>query len=257
MKKLIPLLLLVVAMPSWAQRQFDIEVIIFKRALNPEQTAESWPDSLPELSMDNVGYLNDTNYRNRKGVTRLPASSYKLTPQVKKLRNHAGFEVLTHMAWRQGDGNRYRAPTFRIKAGRDFSGQFNSDGSPKGANTGTEVIDGVTEENISRPLYELDGKLQIYVEHYLYADVQLDLKQSTTREVKLEDNPLVFTEISNLEGDDTVQAGMMENITPTIHTEQFLKSYRMDQKRRMRSTETHFLDHPLLGVIIQVRRVPE
>ena len=244
-------------MPSWAQRQFDIEVIIFKRALNPEQTAESWPDSLPELSMDNVGYLNDTIIVIEKGhsFTGFLIQTDSSSEEIKK--SCWLWEVLTHMAWRQGDGNRYRAPTFRIKAGRDFSGQFNSDGSPKGTNTGTEVIDGVTEENISRPLYELDGKLQIYVEHYLYADVQLDLKQSTTREVKLEDNPLVFTEISNLEGDDTVQAGMMENITPTIHTEQFLKSYRMDQKRRMRSTETHFLDHPLLGVIIQVRRVPE
>ncbi|NOH70993.1 hypothetical protein F0225_06515 [Vibrio pectenicida] len=257
MKKLIPLLLLVVAMPSWAQRQFDIEVIIFKRALNPEQTAESWPDSLPELSMDKVGYLNDTNYRNRKGVTLLPSSSYKLNPQVQKLKSHAGFKILSHMAWRQGDGNRYVAPTFRIKAGRDFSGQFNSDGSPKGTNLGTEIIDGVTEESISRPLYELDGKLQIYVEHYLYADVQLDMRAPSTHEVKLEDTPLIFTQLSDSEQTETVQAGLMEDITPKVHTEQFLKSYRMDQKRRMRSTETHFLDHPLLGIIIQVRRVPQ
>ncbi|MDF4825758.1 CsiV family protein, partial [Vibrio parahaemolyticus] len=35
----------------------------------------------------------------------------------------------------------------------------------------------------------------------------------------------------------------------------FLKSYRLDQKRRMRSGETHYLDHPLMGMIIQVRRV--
>ncbi|MCO4789722.1 hypothetical protein DK293_13990, partial [Vibrio cholerae] len=28
-------------------------------------------------------------------------------------------------------------------------------------------------------------------------------------------------------------------------------------KRRMRSGETHYLDHPLMGVIIQVRRVAE
>ncbi|NMU76239.1 hypothetical protein HKB17_03900, partial [Vibrio parahaemolyticus] len=34
-----------------------------------------------------------------------------------------------------------------------------------------------------------------------------------------------------------------------------LKSYRMDQKRRMRSSETHYLDNPLMGMIIQVRRV--
>ncbi|WP_333003457.1 peptidoglycan binding protein CsiV [Vibrio coralliilyticus] len=257
MKKLIPLLLLVVAMPSWAQRQFDIEVIIFKRAVNPEQTAESWPNSVPEISMKRVGNFNDASYRQQKGVEMLPASSYELNPQAQKLKNHAGFKVLLHTAWRQGDGNRYVAPTFHIQAGRDFSGQFNADGSQKGSDIGTEVIDGVTEESIAKPLYELDGKLQVYVEHYLYADVKLDLKAPSVRDVTFEAKPLEFTPTDNTVAEDTVQVGLMEDVTPTVYTEEFLKSYRMDQKRRMRSTETHFLDHPLLGMIIQVRRVAQ
>ncbi|WP_339389576.1 CsiV family protein, partial [Vibrio neptunius] len=105
MKKLIPLLLLVVAMPSWAKRQFDIEVIIFKRAVNPEQTAESWPNVVTEISMKRVGNLNDTGYRAQKGVSLLPAAAYKLNPQARKLQSHAGVKVLLHTAWRQGDGN--------------------------------------------------------------------------------------------------------------------------------------------------------
>ncbi|QSA20002.1 hypothetical protein JV197_08680, partial [Vibrio furnissii] len=47
----------------------------------------------------------------------------------------------------------------------------------------------------------------------------------------------------------------LESVSPTVDVESFLKSYRMDQKRRMRSGETHYLDHPLMGMIIQVRRV--
>lgn len=46
MKRLIPLLLLLIAMPSMAARQFDIEVIIFKRAVDAEKVSESWPNSL-------------------------------------------------------------------------------------------------------------------------------------------------------------------------------------------------------------------
>ncbi|KJY93222.1 hypothetical protein TW84_04960 [Vibrio neptunius] len=257
MKKLIPLLLLVVAMPSWAKRQFDIEVIIFKRAVNPEQTAESWPNAVPDISMKRVGNLNDTGYRAQKGVSLLPASSYKLNPQVRKLKNHAGFKVLLHTAWRQGDGNRYVAPTFHIQAGRDFSGQFMPDGSQRASETSTEVINGVTEESIASPLYELDGKLQVYVEHYLYADVKLDLKAPSVRDITFEAKPLEFTPTNDVTAENTVQVGLMEDVTPMVHTEEFLKSYRMDQKRRMRSTETHFLDHPLLGMIIQVRRVAQ
>ena len=256
MKKLIPLLLIFVALPSWAQRQFDVEVIIFKRAVDAEKVTESWPNALPQINMENVGSFGDTNYRARKGVKMLPKSSYMLDAKAQKLRNHAGFQVLMHKAWRQGDKGRLSAPIFHITAGRDYSGQFNPNGSPIGSGN-ESVIDGVTEHSIPQPLYELDGKLQIYVEHYLYADVELDLKEPSVRDVTLQDREIDIDETVTWDGinTNTVQAGLMTEITPTVHTEEFLKSYRMDQKRRMRSSETHFLDHPLLGMIIQVRRV--
>jgi len=103
----------------------------------------------------------------------------------------------------------------------------------------------------------LNGKLQVYVEHYLYADVKLHLKATSVKDVTFEAKPLEFTPTDNTVAEDTVQVGLMEDVTPTVHTEECLKSYRMEQKRRMRSTETHFLDHPLLGMIIQVRRVAQ
>ncbi|RTZ16535.1 hypothetical protein EJ063_06970 [Vibrio aquaticus] len=255
MKKLIPLLLMLVAMPSMAQRQFDIEVIIFKRAVDAEQTAESWPNKLPEINLERAGSFSDTSYRAKKGVQMLPYSAYELTGEVDKLKRHAGFEVLMHKAWRQGDQGRFGAPTFHIQAGKDYSKQFHKDGSMIGSKSDYEVLDGITEESIPQALYQLDGKLQIYVEHYLYADVELDLKAPSVREVVLEEKSP--EELDNeLNGQDqVVQVGLMEDVTPTVHKEEFLKSYRLDQKRRMRSTETHYLDHPLMGIIIQVRRV--
>lgn len=262
MKKLIPLLLFFVALPSWAQRQFDIEVVVFKRSVNPEQTAESWPNSQPAISLDGTGTFADSSYRARKGVQMLPYSSYKLNNEVTKLKKHAGFEVLLHKAWRQGDRGRLSAPTFHIQAGKDYSNIFDAEGNRIGSKQAKEVIDGVTETSIPKPLYELDGKLQIYVEHYLYADVELDLKSPSVREVVLQD-PIDIepstTEVT-AQGEQaitnsTVEAGFMEQVSPTIEKQEFLKSYRFDQKRRMRSTETHYLDHPLMGVIIQVRRV--
>ncbi|CSI85636.1 Uncharacterised protein [Vibrio cholerae] len=83
----------------------------------------------------------------------------------------------------------------------------------------------------------------------------LDLKKPSVREVVLQDSPLELG--TNEEQGATVQAGMLESVSPKVQEETFLKSYRLDQKRRMRSGETHYLDHPLMGVIIQVRRVAE
>ncbi len=254
MKKLIPLLLMLVAMPSMAQRQFDIEVIIFKRAVDAEQTAESWPTDVAKVNLERAGSFSDASYRAKKGVQMLPASEYALNSEVKKLNQHAGFKVLMHKAWRQGDQGRFGAPIFHVQAGRDYSGKFNPDGSMI-EESQSQVLEGITEESIPKPLYQLDGKLQIYVEHYLYADVELDLKSPSVKEVTLQEHQPEMLTAEPATDNQVVQVGLMEDVTPTVHKVEFLKSYRFDQKRRMRSTETHFLDHPLMGVIIQVRRV--
>lgn len=255
MRILIPLLLLCVSMPSWAARQFDIEVIIFKRAVDAESTTESWPNQLPKIEMDNVGSLESDSYRQAKGVTLLPRSAYQLNSQEAALRNHAGFKVLKHIAWRQGDRGKASAPIFRIVGGKDFSGVYNSDGSQRNGNALSLQSDGYTEESITGPLYELDGKLQIYVQHYLFAETTMDIREPSVREVRFEAQPLEeqSQEFGEVEGN--VQVGNLAEISPTVTEETFLKSYRLDQKRRMRSSETHYLDNPLMGMIIQVRRV--
>ncbi len=259
MKKLIPLLLLLVSMPSLAQRQFDIEVIIFKRAVDAEKVNESWPNTLPEINMQRAASFANASYRQSKGVQMLPASAYQLDAQEQQLKKHAGFQVLLHTAWRQGDDGRGSAPVFHIQAGKDYSGQYNADGSVIGKNTNQSSLNGVTESSIGKPLYELDGTLQVYVQHYLYAEAILNLKEPSVREVVMQDQPL---DVAVNEGstdanaaDNTVQVGNLAPVTPTVDVEKFLKSYRLDQKRRMRSGETHYLDHPLMGMIIQVRKV--
>ncbi|MDE1513588.1 MAG: peptidoglycan binding protein CsiV [Vibrio sp.] len=256
MNRLIPLLLLLLAMPSMAARQFDIEVIMFKRAVDAEKVSESWPNSLPPLNFARAGSFADVSFRQSKGVILLPSSAYQLNEQAQKLSNHAGFTVLLHTAWRQNDQGRQAAPVFHIQAGQDFADQFQADGNPIGSRTSDAPIDGVTEMSIAKPLYELDGTLQIYVQHFLFAEALLDLKKPAVREVTLQDAPLQLSLMPE-EQDATVQAGLLEAVSPQVQEQRFLKSYRLDQKRRMRSGETHYLDHPLMGVIIQVRRVAE
>ncbi|MCL9774665.1 peptidoglycan binding protein CsiV [Vibrio methylphosphonaticus] len=282
MKKLIPLLLLLVSMPSLAQRQFDIEVIIFKRAVNPEKVNESWPNDIAQIDFKRSGAMSDANYRGSKGVKMLPYSAYELTGEVEKLKKHAGYSVLFHKAWRQGDQSKAYAPTFHIRAGKDYSSTFNVDGTEKGNDDNhSSPVDGVTEVAIDKPLYELDGKLQVYVQHYLYAETQLDLKAPSSKEVVITaptqntdplaasgtlDSDAVAVDTNAISGSTTEQnganaddanviAGHLQDVAVQTEVQTFLKDYRLDQKRRMRSNETHYLDHPLLGMIIQVRRV--
>ncbi|MGF1790915.1 peptidoglycan binding protein CsiV [Photobacterium profundum] len=294
MKKLIYLLLLAVSWPSFAARQFDVEVILFKRNINPEQVNESWPEQLKQVDMQGALSLEDTAALKAKGVTILPSSQYALDAQYNKLKKHAGFTPLAHIAWRQGDQNQANAPKLYITAGRDFSEQFLPDGrSKKDVEQPTNAIsidsdsnnDGITitadnstsllsnsnnnADTRSDSLYQLNGMLQVYVQHYLFLDANLDLREPSRREVIMtkpllesivnEQNAMnVDTDTATENGIDVnsnVQIGHLQEVKKNIKVEEFLKPYRLSQQRRMRSGEIHYLDNPLLGVIIQVRRV--
>ncbi|NLS13049.1 hypothetical protein HGP28_09125 [Vibrio sp. SM6] len=250
MRLFIPLLLLCVSLPSMA-RQFDVEIVIFKRTVDAEQTMEAWPNTQPTIDMRRVAEFTDIEYQTAKGVTLLPENDYQLNSQIRALQNHAGFEVLFHKAWRQGDEGSRSAPTFHITAGKDYSGEFVADVTTSQGNT--ESITGT----VLTPLFELDGKVQVYVQHYLYADIELDLKQPSVRNVTIADTELNEESFFVDSVDGNVQIANMAEISPTFEQETFLKSYRFDQKRRMRSGETHYFDNPLMGVILQVRRVEQ
>lgn len=294
MKKLIYLLLLAVSWPSFAARQFDVEVILFKRNINPEQVNESWPEQLKQVDMQGALSLEDTAALKAKGVTILPSSQYALDTQYNKLKKHAGFTPLAHIAWRQGDQNQANAPKLYITAGRDFSEQFLPDGRSKkdveqptnaisiDSDTNNAGISVVTDNSIpllsgsnndvdasSDSLYQLNGMLQVYVQHYLFLDANLDLREPSRREVIMtkpllesivnEQNAMnIDTDTATENGIDVnsnVQIGHLQEVKKNIKVEEFLKPYRLSQQRRMRSGEIHYLDNPLLGVIIQVRRV--
>ncbi|MDO6541195.1 peptidoglycan binding protein CsiV [Photobacterium sanguinicancri] len=278
MKKFIYLLLLVVSWPSFAARQFDIEVILFKRNINPEQVNESWPDAQKPIDLRGTIAFSDTEHLAAKGVRVLPPSQYQLNNEYAKLKNHAGFTPLAHIAWRQGDKSRGAAPRIHLTAGKDFSDRYFEDGSSRDAvtaqanqdfsgttpseeggivvttdnGTANTGINNINESAIKNSLFELDGKLQVYVQHYLFVEADLDLREPGRREVIVGTEPL---EIDTLGNEGNVQVGHLQEVKKRVEVEEFLKDFRFKQTRRMKSSETHYLDHPLMGMIIQVRRV--
>ncbi|MGF1690229.1 peptidoglycan binding protein CsiV [Photobacterium kagoshimensis] len=279
MKKFIYLLLLVVSWPSFAARQFDIEVILFKRNINPEQVNESWPDTQQAIDLRGTIAFSDKDRLSAKGVRVLSPSQYQLNSEYNKLKNHAGFTPLAHIAWRQGDQGKGAAPRIHLTAGKDFSDRYFADGTSRDAvslsapqdistdaapntdsgmvvTTDNDVtsasINNINQPAINKPLFELDGKLQVYVQHYLFVDADLDLREPGRREVIVGTEPL---EIDTLGGEANVQVGHLQEVKKRVEVEEFLKDFRFKQTRRMKSSETHYLDHPLMGMIIQVRRV--
>ncbi|PSW07288.1 peptidoglycan binding protein CsiV [Photobacterium lipolyticum] len=282
MKKLVYILLLAVSWPTFAARQFDVEIILFKRNINPDQVSESWPDQLKPLDMRGTMTFGNTDSLAAKGVTPLSPDQYQLTNQYQKLQNHAGFTPLAHVAWRQGDEGKGAAPKFHLVSGKDFSDRYLADGTSKAElrrrqlsapdsthdpELGSDITITIGQEGADTdlatdaadseaPLYQLDGSIQVYVQHYLFADVNLDLREPGRREVIVGTEPLESDSIET-ETETNVQVGHLQEVKKKVEVEEFLKSYRLSQQQRMRSGETHYLDHPLMGMIIQVRRVGE
>ncbi|MGR6832279.1 CsiV family protein [Aliivibrio wodanis] len=296
MKKIIYALILLASWPSFA-RQFDVEVIIFKRNVEPSSYQESWPDILAPINLERAFSYRDKKMMSRNGASLLPSGYYKLNEAYTRLQNHAGFKPLVHVAWRQGDSGSSRSPIFHIQAGQDFSDRFVADGrtiedanadlslipldAPKPALIeGAETLESDTAATPSSgPLLELDGTMQVYVQHYLYVNTILDLKVPGQHEFIVntpKEEKEVITEATSTSSDEVtttetaelstqataiedpnadVQLGHLEDVTPDTEIKEFLKSYRMEEKRKMRSGETHYIDHPLMGMIIQVRKV--
>lgn len=88
------------------------------------------------------------------------------------------------------------------------------------------------------PLWQLDGTMHIYlVGNYLHIDSDLELREPT--------------EVEWQPADLTAQADLA--LEP-LSDKRFLRSFKLDQLRRVISHETHYFDHPKLGVVVQIRR---
>ncbi|WEM43335.1 peptidoglycan binding protein CsiV [Photobacterium sp. DA100] len=260
MKNIIYLLLFAISWPSLAARQFDIEVILFKRNIAPEQVSESWPDNQKPVNLNGTIDFGDTARLQARGITPMPSSQFELNGQYSKLQQHAGFTPLAHFGWRQGDLSRAAAPRIHFTAGKDFSAQFLSDGTVKSAlpskQTGefeSAAVDNIDQDEMPS-LHELDGTLRVYVQHFLFTEANFALREPSRREVIIGAEPLDPVE-GSLEPGSSVQIGHLQEVKKQVKVEEFLKTYQFQQQRRMRSGETHYLDHPLMGMVIQIRRI--
>lgn len=271
MKKLIILLLCAISWPSFAERLFDVEVIVFKRNQNPDAVQENWPDAQPDINLNNAILVFDSQALAARGLKVLPKSQWQLNAEYDRLANHAGFKPLVHVAWRQNDGGRGMMPKLRFTAGRNFGDSFYTDGTSKDALITTSEYAPDSDqptEKISGPMYELDGFIRVYVQHYLFIETDLALREPGERKVLEEvqvvptslENPTI-TDVENIVADNAISDTQgsaltgLQKLERTYSVEKYLKSYHFEQKRRMRSGEIHYLDHPLMGLIIKVTRV--
>ncbi|WP_025674577.1 peptidoglycan binding protein CsiV [Salinivibrio socompensis] len=268
LKGLVVLLLLSLSQPVWAKRLYDVELIVFKRNQDSASVQENWPSQDSENTVTRGVPITNQRALKAAGLTPLSRNQWQLNDAYRKLENHAGFTPMVHVAWRQDDSGRAALPLLRVMAGKDYRASFNSDGTPIQASPKPDdTTNGLTnknwdEQSFSEPaarhrLYELDGTLRVYVQHYLYVEANMVLREPTERRALVEDiidMPLQRSNASANQNNDVQVAGL-QKVEKQYHVERYLQPFAFTHKRRMRSGETHYLDNPMMGMIIQVRKV--
>lgn len=274
MKNLFFFLLVVLSGSSLAQ-QFDVEVIVFKRNIAPEKVGESWPNQLPPLNLDDairvttasasedIGSENTTAQLQARGINLMPAEQFQLNTQYEALKNHAGFTPLAHIGWRQNSLVRDVSPQIRITGGQDYTGRFLKNGAP----VQKSVMDVTTDNPDDRTtpkdaLFELDGMIRLYVQTTPFVDTTFDLREPHRRERVIgtdiaDDEHETATEKDNRQDfgleESTVQFGHLQEVKKQVQVDEFLKAYRLEQTRKLSNNEVHYIDHPLMGLLIQIR----
>ncbi len=240
-------------LPLWAHntlfqgRQYNSHVP-FPARLGPRITGSGYHQARP--------YLAD-------------AAALQLTDIAQKISRQAGKQLLLHTAWRQAPVTERLAIASRWYSGANYSAQFDYWGQPLPAlNTDNAISiasdnidiayqsDAITQD--SDMLQHIDQLLQLLAADRALPEVQAsDIANSTN----MHNNTSISTlpeQVWQLDGLFKLHLDhyLFVNTEFNVRLPQAdkLQTVHVRQSRRVISGEIHYLDHPYLGIVLQIRR---
>ena len=258
---------LLCALPAQAQHQgwYQVEMIVFARKY-PENK-EHWPTNIKlrypsnwvelkdpnQLSEETVDAAVDQGAQNtadltKEGFYQLPSSEQSLASQAQKISRDSRYQLLFHQAWRQEIGSLKHAKSIIINGGDTFGEHQQLEGSIRFSvatylkvqtNLWLSAFDiNVGQEQTNNwPAIPLRPNLS----HYATTDLTLDA--DFTHALAAENSQ--WKELNN----SSFGTEALTEETRTYNTREIIL---IKQERDMRSNEVHYLDHPVIGVIIKI-----
>ena len=220
------------SMATDEQRYYDIEILFFEHTSSlrnlPELTDSTQPLQLPEkfiqlgvpVSTESHGFIPENYFR------LLPPDSYHLNEAAVKISQTGQFRILKHVAWRQPGLEKSVALPILLQ--EVFLPQ--------------ETDDGNSPQPASAPLYtsaRLDGLVTVSLSRYLH--LETNLRYAITGLAQPQE--IQQTYISSQ------QSEFLPSEKPSVVV------YHLQQKRRMRSKELHYIDHPVIGMLVYMTPV--
>lgn len=200
------------ASPQNNERLYQVELIVFAR--NQAAPEEHWPNDIKLAYPENVLRLKGDGSASEE-FSLLAANERLLNPHAATV-SKGGYSLLYHQAWRQMIYG--RKTNIAISGGKTFNGH-----------------------------QELEGSISLSVGQYLRIQSNLWLTQFVPASTQLTAQNLTQTwpelpalpDTANNEGEKS----------PDYLIKRIVK---LNQERSMRSNEIHYIDHPLLGIIVKI-----
>lgn len=226
-------LLFVISNSTFANSWYKVEVIIFANNDPMAIHEEIWPEINEIPLRDRAVALkgragageNPTAYQS------LPSSRHSLKSIRNRLNNSGDYRVLFHEAWMQPVSHTQNPRPIKISAGR--------------------VLD--------NGMQELEGHIAIGRGRYLHFRPDLYISQLVTPSAN---TPADETQTEAMltmqaESESTLQAAQTEqtvaNTVSAFPAIPEILTAHQNQARRMKSKELHYIDHPLMGILVEMK----
>jgi len=224
-------------------RYYDFEVIFFETLSQEGKISETWKNDVvlePPKTFVTLGQpypgLMPKEYDPNSTFKFLPQKSYRLLEEAKLLEANSNYRILLHTAWRQpGMPEETTIPIH-------FHNEYIETTKIPTTNTATDpdmpAVNLPTPRSTSMQTKSvLDGYLKIILSRYLHADFDFVYKKG----LPYTSETTIITSSSQANNDTADTA---------LTTGPVVASYTLKQTRKMRSKEVHYIDHPVVGVII-------
>lgn len=234
---------------------YQVEVIVFTKDSELAARTETWrdrqyldiqyPPNIVDLNRSSLKGTRSVSLRSTNGKSEqlyLPFQTVADRDQTfrqyeRKLRRNS-YRTLFHEAWRQPVEGKEKALPVLVQGGRQFGDYF-----------------------------ELEGSVTIRVSRYLHIDTQLwltdyvEASQFTLDQWWQRDEPMAFDEpySKTIPLDESVNMPLRPQNEGNDQPPKYapLRTVVINESRRMRSGELHYLDHPMFGVLVRVVPVEE
>ena len=228
-------------------RYYDVEVIIFESLDPAARQSENWktdisrtiPPVAAELDQPYPGPM-PPQYDPSLTFKSLPSSKYQLQTEEKLLTDTNQYRILLHTAWVQPGMD--PSDALPVHLNRSFLTETPVTQSLIPASPDMPPANLPAPTGVTQTRSVLDGYIKIILTRYLHADVDLVY----TTGLPLSDQSMSTNPTTN-----TSETTPTPSVTPAISLTQPV-IYHLNESRRMRSKELHYLDHPVLGVLLLI-----